>query len=342
MDVELQTGPTRPSSGSPSRRSGAIPPRPPAGRLRGARPPARTSRPGSPGWTRRSWSATAVLSQLLLGERVLGSPSSGPDGWARVVAVEQPAGRLDPRGYPGWLPAGQLAPGAGRRPGRRPAGRRTPPSPICTTPRTARPSCPASSSAPGCPPPARPATAGARSTCPAARAALGCPRAAGAARPGHPPAARVLAVARRLLRRRLPLGRALAGGHRLLGPGAPGVAPVRGPAAPRRRRPGRRDDPAAAGHGTPRRPLLLRPARPPDPPHRHRLRRAGLPATTGGCCTPATYGGGCWRSRCPPTAPPPWSACTGSDAFRSACPDLSSSAPGGGDGQHRLQGILGD
>ncbi|MGC4796598.1 Gamma-D-glutamyl-L-lysine endopeptidase [Micromonospora saelicesensis] len=49
-----------------------------------------------------------VLSQLLLGERVLISELR-PDGWARVVAVEQPAAKLDPRGYPGWLPAEQLA-----------------------------------------------------------------------------------------------------------------------------------------------------------------------------------------------------------------------------------------
>ncbi|MEJ3744692.1 NlpC/P60 family protein [Actinomycetes bacterium KLBMP 9797] len=48
-----------------------------------------------------------VLSQLLLGERVL-VQELRPDGWARVVAVEQPAAKLDPRGYPGWLPAGQL------------------------------------------------------------------------------------------------------------------------------------------------------------------------------------------------------------------------------------------
>lgn len=49
-----------------------------------------------------------VLSQLLLGERVL-VEELRPDGWARVVAVEQPAAKLDPRGYPGWLPAAQLA-----------------------------------------------------------------------------------------------------------------------------------------------------------------------------------------------------------------------------------------
>ncbi|MFG1950807.1 NlpC/P60 family protein [Micromonospora sp. NPDC048830] len=52
-----------------------------------------------------------VLSQLLLGERVLVTELR-PDGWAHVVAVEQPAPRLDARGYPGWLPAAQLAPPA--------------------------------------------------------------------------------------------------------------------------------------------------------------------------------------------------------------------------------------
>jgi hypothetical protein len=50
-----------------------------------------------------------VLSQLLLGERVL-VEEVRPDGWAQVVAVEQPAGKLDARGYPGWLPVDQLAP----------------------------------------------------------------------------------------------------------------------------------------------------------------------------------------------------------------------------------------
>ncbi|MFC4020169.1 NlpC/P60 family protein [Micromonospora sp. GCM10011542] len=50
-----------------------------------------------------------VLSQLLLGERVVVTELR-PDGWARVVAVEQPAAKLDPRGYPGWLPTNQLAP----------------------------------------------------------------------------------------------------------------------------------------------------------------------------------------------------------------------------------------
>ncbi|MFV2101169.1 NlpC/P60 family protein [Micromonospora sp. LOL_024] len=50
-----------------------------------------------------------VLSQLLLGERVIVSEIR-PDGWAHVVAVDQPAPRMDPRGYPGWMPVTQLAP----------------------------------------------------------------------------------------------------------------------------------------------------------------------------------------------------------------------------------------
>lgn len=50
-----------------------------------------------------------VLSQMLLGERVLVTEVR-PDGWAHVVALEQPAPRLDPRGYPGWVPSGQLVP----------------------------------------------------------------------------------------------------------------------------------------------------------------------------------------------------------------------------------------
>ncbi|WDZ84246.1 NlpC/P60 family protein [Micromonospora cathayae] len=49
-----------------------------------------------------------VLSQLLLGEQVLVTEER--TGWARVVAVEQAAAPLDPRGYPGWLPTDQLAP----------------------------------------------------------------------------------------------------------------------------------------------------------------------------------------------------------------------------------------
>lgn len=53
-----------------------------------------------------------VLSQLLLGERVL-IEQIRPDGWAQVVAIEQPAAKLDPRGYPGWLPVTQLGPAVG-------------------------------------------------------------------------------------------------------------------------------------------------------------------------------------------------------------------------------------
>jgi gamma-D-glutamyl-L-lysine dipeptidyl-peptidase len=48
-----------------------------------------------------------VLSQLLLGERVLVTELRA-DGWAQVVAIEQSAAKLDHRGYPGWLPAAQL------------------------------------------------------------------------------------------------------------------------------------------------------------------------------------------------------------------------------------------
>ncbi|MEU5726880.1 C40 family peptidase [Micromonospora sp. NPDC047738] len=48
-----------------------------------------------------------VLSQLLLGERVLVTELRA-DGWAQVIALEQPAAKLDPRGYPGWLPTAQL------------------------------------------------------------------------------------------------------------------------------------------------------------------------------------------------------------------------------------------
>jgi cell wall-associated NlpC family hydrolase len=47
-----------------------------------------------------------TLSQLLLGERVLITELRG--GWAHVIALGQPSS-LDPRGYPGWLPADQLS-----------------------------------------------------------------------------------------------------------------------------------------------------------------------------------------------------------------------------------------
>jgi cell wall-associated NlpC family hydrolase len=47
-----------------------------------------------------------TLTQLLLGEKV--QVLDVRDGWARVVALSQPSS-LDPRGYPGWLPADQLS-----------------------------------------------------------------------------------------------------------------------------------------------------------------------------------------------------------------------------------------
>jgi cell wall-associated NlpC family hydrolase len=58
----------------------------------------RHPRPGGP---------ADVVTQLLLGEPV--EVDEVRDGWARVAATAQPAPVLDPRGYPGWLPAGQLA-----------------------------------------------------------------------------------------------------------------------------------------------------------------------------------------------------------------------------------------
>ncbi|MDW3849056.1 NlpC/P60 family protein [Micromonospora sp. BRA006-A] len=49
-----------------------------------------------------------VLTQLLLGEPVRVTESR-PDGWVRVVALGQPAAKLDADGYPGWLRAAHLA-----------------------------------------------------------------------------------------------------------------------------------------------------------------------------------------------------------------------------------------
>ncbi|MCZ7436465.1 C40 family peptidase [Micromonospora sp. WMMC241] len=57
-----------------------------------------------------------VLTQLLLGEPVLVT-EAGPDGWVRVVALGQPAAKLDPRGYPGWMRAAHLAAPADDAPG---------------------------------------------------------------------------------------------------------------------------------------------------------------------------------------------------------------------------------
>jgi cell wall-associated NlpC family hydrolase len=46
-----------------------------------------------------------TLSQVLLGEEVLVEQIE--DGWAKVIVVDQPSS-LDERGYPGWIPTGQL------------------------------------------------------------------------------------------------------------------------------------------------------------------------------------------------------------------------------------------
>ena len=48
-----------------------------------------------------------VVTQLLLGDPVA-VDEVRDDGWARVVAPDQPAPLLEPRGYPGWLRAEQL------------------------------------------------------------------------------------------------------------------------------------------------------------------------------------------------------------------------------------------
>jgi hypothetical protein len=75
--------------------------------------PALADHPDIPAWiaamTPEQQIDTEVLTQLLLGERVLVEDIRA-DGWARVVAVEQPADRLDQRGYPGWVRAAHLGP----------------------------------------------------------------------------------------------------------------------------------------------------------------------------------------------------------------------------------------
>jgi gamma-D-glutamyl-L-lysine dipeptidyl-peptidase len=75
--------------------------------------PALADRPDIPAWiaamTPEQQVDTEALTQLLLGERVLVEQVLA-DGWARVVALDQPADRLDPRGYPGWLRAAHLGP----------------------------------------------------------------------------------------------------------------------------------------------------------------------------------------------------------------------------------------
>lgn len=54
----------------------------------------------------RLWLVGKVESQLLYGERVIVLERAGE--WLRVAAAEQATGR-DGRGYPGWLPAAQVA-----------------------------------------------------------------------------------------------------------------------------------------------------------------------------------------------------------------------------------------
>jgi gamma-D-glutamyl-L-lysine dipeptidyl-peptidase len=49
-----------------------------------------------------------TLTQVLFGDVV--QVEEVADGWARIVAIEQAAPALDPRGYPGWLPAAHIVP----------------------------------------------------------------------------------------------------------------------------------------------------------------------------------------------------------------------------------------
>jgi gamma-D-glutamyl-L-lysine dipeptidyl-peptidase len=49
-----------------------------------------------------------TLTQVLFGDAV--QVEEVADSWARIVAIEQAAPRLDPRGYPGWLPAAHIVP----------------------------------------------------------------------------------------------------------------------------------------------------------------------------------------------------------------------------------------
>ncbi|HEX5541167.1 MAG TPA: NlpC/P60 family protein [Micromonospora sp.] len=82
-------------------------------KVRSVDTPALAVQPDIPAWISGMNSdqqvGDCVLSQLLLGERVLVTELR-PDGWAHIVALEQSAPKLDPRGYPGWVPAAQLTP----------------------------------------------------------------------------------------------------------------------------------------------------------------------------------------------------------------------------------------
>ena len=48
-----------------------------------------------------------TLTQVLFGDTVLVEEIVA--GWARIIAVDQAAPELDPRGYPGWVPAAHVA-----------------------------------------------------------------------------------------------------------------------------------------------------------------------------------------------------------------------------------------
>jgi cell wall-associated NlpC family hydrolase len=76
--------------------------------------PVLATQPDVPGWVAgmtpdQQVDKRGVLTQLLYGEPVL-VEESRPDGWSRVVALAQPAARLDPRGYPGWLRSAWIGP----------------------------------------------------------------------------------------------------------------------------------------------------------------------------------------------------------------------------------------
>ena len=89
-----------------------------------------------------------VLSQLLLGERVLVTELR-PDGWARVVAVEQPAARLRPARLPGLAARRAARPRRPATPTARPAGGRRHRHRAARRAGRRRWCCPAWSSAPG-------------------------------------------------------------------------------------------------------------------------------------------------------------------------------------------------
>jgi hypothetical protein len=76
--------------------------------------PAIADTPRLPAWVRgmtteqRKDLRGRTLTQVLFGDVV--QVEEVIDGWARIVAIEQAAPPLDPRGYPGWLPAAHIVP----------------------------------------------------------------------------------------------------------------------------------------------------------------------------------------------------------------------------------------